>query len=226
MPKARKKWSLYHIFTVKTYTRNPEIKTHYRNRLPHIAPMGARLFVTYRQDDSLPKHIHDDYKTLLQNSKLEVNRYKRILGKLDKLLDNEPQGSCLLKNPDIVNIVVDHLKSQDGVLYYLQAYTVMPNHVHILIDMSCQLEKKDSSRYVQLDKIMKNHKGITARLINQKIGKTGKNFWQKDNYDHFVRNHREWQNIVNYIIENPVKSGLVERWQDWPHTYVMPEILL
>jgi putative transposase len=220
------KFGFIDIFTLQICTMKTSTKTHYRNRLPHIAPVGARLFVTYRQDDSLPQQVYKQFLEELNNNDITPDQRKVIFGKLDKLLGTNPSGSCMLRNPEVAKIVIDHLKAQDGKLYYLQAFTIMPNHVHILIDMSCQLDRNGGTDgYVQLDKVMMRHKGRTARLINELIGKTGKIFWLKDSYDHVVRNDREWKNIINYIVENPVKAKLVEKWQDWPYTYVMPEIL-
>jgi|GEM_PF-4546346 len=30
-------------------------------------------------------------------------------------------------------------------------------------------------------------------------------------------------NIIAYVVNNPLKAGLVENWEQWPHTY-WPEI--
>jgi hypothetical protein len=38
------------------------IKTHFQNRLPHIAPVGAIFFVTFRLEDSIPQSILRDLK--------------------------------------------------------------------------------------------------------------------------------------------------------------------
>jgi len=40
-----------------------------------------------------------------------------------------------------------------------------------------------------------------------------------------VRNEREFTRILAYIVNNPVKAGLVDEWRDWPYTYVNPELL-
>ncbi len=71
----------------------------------------------------------------------------------------------------------------------------------------------------QLYHILQSLKRFTAQECNKKLGRTGK-FWQKESYDHYVRNHKELQNIINYTLQNPVKAGLVKEWQDWPFSYV------
>ena len=41
-------------------------------------------------------------------------------------------------------------------------------------------------------------------------------FWQKDFYDHIVRDEDETGRHIRYILNNPVKQGLVRHWKDYP----------
>ncbi|MEZ5039582.1 MAG: hypothetical protein R2828_06810 [Saprospiraceae bacterium] len=76
--------------------------------------------------------------------------------------------------------------------------------------------------YFQLYQIMKLIKGSTANAANKYLGRKG-TFWQKDSYDHYVRNERAFWNIVNYILQNPVKANLVKNWADFQFTYLANE---
>ena len=117
--------------------------------------------------------------------------------------------------------VADRLHEFDGDYYELEAYTIMPNHVHILIDTSLQLENENNdleSKYVQLDKIMQMIKGGSAFKANKILERKG-TFWTKDSYDHYIRDEKDWENIIEYIINNPVNAGLVNDWKDWKFTY-------
>jgi hypothetical protein len=51
--------------------------------------------------------------------------------KIENYLD-KGHGDCWLKNPDIAEIVKDALRYFDGKRYVLYAWTIMPNHVHVL----------------------------------------------------------------------------------------------
>jgi hypothetical protein len=62
---------------------------------------------------------------------------------------------------------------------------------------------------------MKSLKGYTAHEVNRLLGRTGVPFWQRESYDHWVRDQPEWQKIVAYIENNPVKAGLVSRAEDY-----------
>lgn len=89
--------------------------------------------------------------------------------------------------------------------YELQAWAVMPNHVHLLV-----------LPHVALPQITHWIKGRTAREANRLLGRTGEPFWQDESYDHWVRNEREFQRIVAYIEKNPVLAGLAATAEDWP----------
>jgi putative transposase len=43
--------------------------------------------------------------------------------------------------------------------------------------------------------------------------------WQRDFFDHRLRNDQELQEEVSYIRMNPVRQGLCERAEDWPWVY-------
>ncbi len=57
----------------------------------------------------------------------------------------------------------------------------MPNHVHLLIQPSFAPER-----------LMKSLKGASARQTNRVLGRTGEPFWQKESYDHWVRNPQDY----------------------------------
>ena len=47
----------------------------------------------------------------------------------------------------------------------------------------------------------------------------------KESYDHLIRSEKELRNVVNYVINNPVKAGLTEQWEKWPHTFIRLDLL-
>ena len=94
----------------------------------------------------------------------------------------------------------------DSERYRMLAWTVMPNHVHVLF-MPMPGE--------QLGRIVSSWKRFTAREANLLLGRTGA-FWQPDYWDRFIRNDSHYAATVNYIDFNPVKAGLVEAPQLWP----------
>ena len=74
----------------------------------------------------------------------------------------------------------------------------MPNHIHWLIQPIPGEE---------LESLLHSVKRFTATRINGLLGRSG-SFWQKENYDHIVRDLRELARIREYIAANPAKAGL------------------
>lgn len=215
-----------------------KIKTRYDNHLPHIAPIGATFFVTFRLADSLPQafvnRIRAERDQKIQQLEKEqpagyelaiINTKKQFFKKYDIRLDTNPMGACYLKQPEIAEIVKAKLREFDSDKYHLLSYCIMSNHVHVLFDTSEQIRNERGEltgqvpeNYVQLHEIMRLIKGNTAYKANKLLGRKGK-FWKKDSYDHFIRNEKERWNVVNYIKNNPVKAKMVKDWQAYPHTY-------
>jgi len=57
-------------------------------------------------------------------------------------------------------------------------------------------------------------KGASTYKINKFLNRTG-TFWQKESYDHLVINEKEYYNILRYIVNNPVKAGIVDNWKEY-----------
>jgi type I restriction enzyme R subunit/putative DNA methylase len=111
-----------------------------------------------------------------------------------------------LRQPEIARLVVDSIHTGVDLGHYeLGAYVVMANHVHLLIRPA-----------VAPDRLLKSLKGTTARYANRLLGSTGEPFWQKESYDHWVRNQSEFEKTRAYIEANPVKAGLVRSPEDFP----------
>lgn len=219
------------------------MKVLYHNRLPHIAPIGATFFVTFRLADSLPQSV---ILSLQQNLEIEINHLKRefpndcmlriidarkrSFGKFDHQLDQSPYGDCYLQQPECANILVEKLLEYDGRYYDLQTYCIMPNHVHILLSTATQMidnqgvwQDEPPADYVQLDKILQLIKGGSSFLINKRLKRRGR-LWFRDSYDHYVRNEKEWLNIAVYILNNPVKAGLCKSWDHWKFNFCKPSL--
>ena len=209
------------------------MNTYHRRKLPHIHPPQAVFFVTFRLAGSLPMHVvqqlRAEFRVQEQHLRLRTPRgfyprkryelQKRFFGRYDDELDSLRYGPTWLRRPEIADLVRTEIHRLDGAQYDLLAYCIMPNHVHLLVDMNRFHPTGSPSASSPLSRVLRLLKGRTARFANQALKRTGK-FWQAESYDHVVRNSAELQRILRYVVNNPVKAGLVQRWQDWPYTFV------
>lgn len=103
----------------------------------------------------------------------------------------------------------------------------MSNHVHLLIDLRRfnivpETDISGKTRNYPLTdtlRLLKGSKGSTSGQCNKRLGRNGQ-FWHHENYDHYVRNEGELQRIGQYMLNNPVKAGLVEDWRQWQFGYL------
>ncbi len=215
------------------------MKTFYKAKFPHIHPVGNTFFVTFRLFESIPKSVlkslEKDYQTklrklnLIEDPKLKreeiLNLRKHYLSKYDDLLHNIKTGPHYFKSQRIRDIISEQLHRFDGQLYDLICYSIMSNHVHILIDTKIEfdaglIDQKLYDNNTHVSDIMKRIKGASARYANQHLGKTG-SFWCKESYDMYIRNEKMLLNVIGYILENPVKAGLVTEWEEYDGNYLM-----
>lgn len=215
-------------------------KAFYRRRLPHILPSGRQFFVTFRLDGSLPKEVVEELriervaqeKLLLQSKEpRQRDQLRRLVQRrqfahIEKLLDQGTYGPTWLKNEHIAQIVYDEILLYDGTRYELICSTLMPNHVHMVVENPRLGPDADRNRVLSsrvrrypLTDVVRLIKGATARTANERLGLEGR-FWQHESFDYVVRDEEELKRIIVYILNNPIKAGLMERWEDWKWTYV------
>ena len=116
-------------------------------------------------------------------------------------------------------IVLKSCVHEHGRTSFVRVVTVMPDHVHLvltpLIDHSYQ-------RVFPLFEIMQAIKSASAHLVNKLLDRKGR-LWQEESFDHVVRASEQLDAKVRYILENPVRAGLVRRVEDYPAVWVAEE---
>ena len=105
---------------------------------------------------------------------------------------DEGYGACVLRDAALRQRVENVILKFNHVRYVVYALVVMPNHVHVLfMPTGC----------ASAEKIVSVWKGASAHAVNEALDATG-GFWQKESWDHLVRNERQFAKFVRYIREN------------------------
>ena len=214
-------------------------KPEYTRFLPHYHPVGATFFVTFRLHGSLPQSFLVAlsawyYAELdLISKEVPVDRQKKAVHllqrdyfrKLDHVLDQCLYGPDFLKEPLAALRLTEQLNRFDGTYYRLLAYTILPNHAHVLMDLSVQLDESgvQPAAYKNLDFIMRRVKGASARYINLALGRTGEPCWQEEYNDRYIRDRRHLLAAVDYIKQNPVNAQVCRHWREHAFTWVHEE---
>ncbi len=95
----------------------------------------------------------------------------------------------------------------------LDRFVVMPNHIHGIImikDMNVGIgsEPVPTKKQHGLPEIIRQLKTFSAKRINKKRNTIGWFVWQRNYYEHIVRNENELNQIREYVINNPFKWGM------------------
>ncbi|HYL11884.1 MAG TPA: transposase [Terriglobales bacterium] len=194
-----------------------EVTIRDRGRLPHWEQESATYFITLRLTDSLPKtlleKIESERKSIVNNAKtlgrkLSPDEQKRLrnlsTARVENCLD-AGAGTCHLRNPAIADAVRRTLLYFDDKRYRRFGWCVMPNHVHVVLRLFPRQ---------QLAWVIHSWKSFSAKEANRILGQHGA-FWQREYYDHLVRNEIELERALRYLAENPVKAGPVNWGWVW-----------
>lgn len=216
------------------------MKNYYKRKLPHFIFDGYAYFITTRLANSLPHEVilrmKNNYELSLEriaSIKNEVKKHDeytklkwKYFSDFDKTLDNFYDGSHWLRQEMIAKIVTESLHYRDGKDYDLVAYTIMSNHIHLVFIPYLKKLTGESSykKKYPLGGLLASFKRYTAKECNKLLNRNGA-FWQHENYDHVIRNGVELNKIVKYILDNPVKIGLVEKYGDYKWNYYNKKFL-
>jgi REP element-mobilizing transposase RayT len=176
-----------------------------RGYLPHLDMGEWPQFVTFCLADAVPPNVRGRIDAYV-SSQPPVAQARLKREAMEAVLD-EHRGAALLRGSDAANAVADVLLANDTNRCRLHAWVIMPNHVHLLLTPMPD---------VALAVILQRVKGASARAANRVLRRSG-TLWQHESWDTAIRSDKHFETVVEYIEFNPVKAGLCERPEDWPH---------
>jgi putative transposase len=171
---------------------------HERGYLPHFDAPNVTQLVTFNLADAFPVMRRAEWEPLLRFPTASESRRQ-----LEVWLDRG-MGECWLRRNEIAELVESRLLLDHRREYGLQAWTIMPNHVHVVVNI---LQKP-------LGKLVRQWKGGTAVASNRLLGRHGQ-FWQEDYWDTLVKDEKHLSQAIRYVENNPTKAGLVQDPKHW-----------
>jgi putative transposase len=117
----------------------------------------------------------------------------------------QKRGQNQLASPAVASGLLETIKHRNQQqIWYAHLAVVMPDHVHVVLSFG----RTDKRTQV----IMSKWKEWTAKTLGIR--------WQRDFFEHRLRNDENFREKADYILANPVRAGLVKEWSDWPYTFV------
>lgn len=213
--------------------KNSENVPSFNRYLPHLRPEEALYAVTFRLFGSLPRmvvrELLEEKERLMRivesrlrttpNGSPSIGEWNRLT-EIDRYLARANSSVPWLRDPKIADITAGALRYFDGARYALVGYCIMPNHVHLVLDTRGFRPVPYPQKHgYPLTRIMESIKRYSAREANKVLGRTGP-FWQKESYDHVIRDDNELFHTLHYLRDNPVRAGLVSDASQWRWTYL------
>jgi REP element-mobilizing transposase RayT len=167
------------------------------------------------------------------SSYLAKYRYRRRLPHLQKadaaLFVTFCTGGRMILPEQARELVLEHCLREAGILaeagegarrtraarIRLHAVVVMPDHVHLLL---MPLRDDDGWPFPLVD-ILQCLKSATAHRIHRLLGTSGP-VWEEESFDHVLRSEESLKEKCEYIRQNPVQSGLVQKPKDYHWLWV------
>jgi putative transposase len=117
----------------------------------------------------------------------------------------QKRGQNQLAIPAVGCALIETIKHRNNQeIWYAQLAVLMPDHVHVVISFG-QIDKR-------IQTIVSKWKEWTAKTLGIR--------WQRDFFEHRLRRKDSFREKADYVLANPVRAGLVGRWEDWPYIFI------
>ena len=90
----------------------------------------------------------------------------------------------------------------------LDEYMVMPNHLHGILVISNDVKRGSQTAPTArkpLGRLVAAFKAVSTKQVNIAHGTPGQPLWQRNFYEHVIRNDEEMDRIREYIATNPMQ---------------------
>ena len=196
---------------------------------------AKRKWLADQLNQAQTRYKHEPNSAELQSWVERIEAYQREwFLKSEEILHRAASGPTWLKEESVANKVAENLHRLDGDAFRLDSFSIMSNHVHTVFKPFLRAEELREifdqergffliTKHPGLAKIMHSLKGRSARECNLLLRRTG-SFWEHESFDRVIRAGK-FDQTVRYVLNNPVKAGLVDDWQEWRWNYCRTELV-
>ena len=115
----------------------------------------------------------------------------------------------IIHRPAVAGLLIQALHDAPQVHgWMIGRFVIMPDHVHFFCCAAS--DTKDLATFIR------DWKRWTARLIAEATA-VPPPIWQQEFFDHVLRSSESYSAKWNYVRENPVRAGLMDNADAWPH---------
>ena|SRR5271165_5831754 len=148
---------------------------------------------------------------------MSTPKHRSALGSSYFVTTKCSQGRRLFQVTEIAETLLATLfHYRDAGQYSLHEFVVMPDHLHLILTPSWQTSLEKAVQLIKGGSSHRIHKGRESKM----------EIWQEGFHDWTIRDMDDWNTKAQYVHTNPVKAGLCERPEDWPHSSASAKVSL
>jgi putative transposase len=152
----------------------------------------SRDFMTTEQSDGQPRRKHPVHGVILLPDQPTIV-FLTVCTK---------DRAQWLASPDIHDLLL--AVWTNAAAWLVGRYVIMPDHIHLFAALgTLELPLENWVKYWK-SQFTKQHRCPEHR-------------WQTDHWDTRLRSGQSYEDKWQYVFNNPVRHGLVERPEEWPH---------
>ena len=134
-------------------------------------------------------------------SEIKINSYfsgrKTTISFNDIIIVYTKVGNIILSE-------INNINQQKNIL--IHNYVIMPNHIHFIIQLNHNKnEIMGRGGTLPLQTIIGRFKSFTTKQYNILSNSFGIKLWQRNYYEHIIRDEKEYLKIIQYIQNNPFR---------------------
>lgn len=129
-----------------------------------------------------------------------------------------------VRGSDLLIRHIDELRASYGAVmrgmaFETQAVVILPDHLHAIWRLP-QGDADFSTRWKLIKGGFSKRVSLDPSRSYSKVRKGERGIWQRRFWEPCIRDEADWLAHMEYIRWNPVKHGLVEVPEEWPHMSV------
>ena len=159
-------------------------------------------------------HTHREYRRRDRRPRLDASLYGCSGHAIHVIVTAYLRRPIFADDECLCTVILDAVReaaSDCGVRLY--AFGLMPDHLHIVL--SVDPGGQDVTKFVW-------HLKRGATLACRPW--LPRRLWQRSFYDHVLRKAEDIGELCRYVVENPVRAGLVHAWQEYRYSWLSDEV--
>lgn len=130
------------------------------------------------------------------------------------ILSEVRRGGVLLRPfGEIVKSEIENLRERYKI--EIDPYVIMPDHIHMIIRINRDMRAEQSpaptpetKKLPSIGDVLCAFKSLTTKMFNKRYSCVGRKLWQRNYYEHVIRDENDYNEKAQYILNNPLKWEL------------------